>query len=814
MAEYDGEIRIKAEIESKEFNQQADKLINKLEEQTIKLNSQKIKVQELEAQYKSFINSATKTPEETSLEKSIKRAEKELKQLENSYKIAQGYMDIQKVAGGNIPPEILGDIKKYENLLKTIERLKEELKRIRLDPSSAESVQKLRSELELANLKSKNLENNISGIKSKLGNIDTGKLGNSIENLKNKILSLGETSSRSISTARSSLSSFGNRIISLARSAFVFNIISAGFREIAKGIGALVQADPVLNRSLQSIRFNLMTAFAPIYQYVLPALRTLMQALAAVTSKIAAFMSMLFGVSLKQSQSVASNMIQIVSNTNKSSKSLKKNSKSLDKVGKSAKKASEELASFDKIQVLNLKTNEEINDNYNIADEIPQNTIPDIPSIPQGEINVPVKFEVPEVETRKFEAIVERLKAPFKNIDYGPLNDSLKDLKSTLEEYTKDTGDGLWWVYEEILAPLGTWTMNKLVPEFLETLNAALKAFKPVWDQVGDDIKWLWNDFLRPAADYTGEKLLEFLDKLKKKLNLLGTELENNKLATEWLSSALIGFISSVAIAGFIQILIKMTKGVWKFNAALLANPWTWVIVGLTALITVIIQIARHWDEMEQYFDEAWKAFKNTIKGVGDIFAGVVQTISGAFDLLAGIFTGDWNRMWKGAANMVIGPLNIIIGALNVVHNAIASVVHFVIGGINLAIDKINSFGFDLPDWLGGGSFHPNIPKIPKSFFPSFRIPKIPALAQGAVLEGGDPMLAYLNDQPRGNTNIETPLNTMVEAFKTAMNGANNGNVIIEATGDMAGLISFLNLKLKKEDARMGSNMISGDVWV
>lgn len=815
MAKYDGEIRIKAQIDSKEFNDQASNLINKLEEQTLKLEKQKTKVQELERQYKSFITLQTKTPEETNLEKSIKRAEKELKQLENSYKIAQGYMDIQKVAGGTIPPEILGDIKKYENLLKTIERLKEELKRIRLDPSSAESVQKLRSELELANLKSQNLENNISGIKSKLGNIDTGKLGNSIENLKNKILSLGETSSRSISTARSSLSSFGNRIISLARSAFVFNIISAGFREIAKGIGALVQADPVLNRSLQSIRFNLMTAFAPIYQYVLPALRTLMQALAAVTSKIAAFMSMLFGVSLKQSQSVASNMIQVVSNTNKSSKALKKNSKSLDKVGKSAKKASEELASFDKIQVLNLKTNEEAKDNYNIADEIPQNTIPDIPSIPQGEINVPVKFEVPEVETRKFEAIIERLKAPFKNIDYGPLNDSLKDLKSTLGEYTKDTGDGLWWVYEEILAPLGTWTMNLLVPAFLRMVNAALKAFKPVWDQVGDDIKWLWKDFLQPASEYTGNKLIEFLNKLTGRINELGAGIKQNKSLMEWFSAILIGLGTSLAIVGLINLMQKLTTGILAFNAAILANPWTWVVIGLTAIIAVIIQLTRHWDEMEQYFGNAWESFKSMLVNIQTLFYGVVQNISGWIDFLAGLFTGNWDRMWKGAGNVVLGAMNSIISSFNIVSNAINSIINFVTGGINLLIDKINSIGFDMPDWLGGASFHPNIPRIPNRALNIPNIPKLPRLAQGAVLEGGNPMLAYINDQPRGNTNIETPLNTMVEAFKTAMSSnLGNRNVVIEANGDMSGLISFLNLQLKKEEARIGNNMISGDVWV
>lgn len=45
----------------------------------------------------------------------------------------------------------------------------------------------------------------------------------------------------------------------------------------------------------------------------------------------------------------------------------------------------------------------------------------------------------------------------------------------------------------------------------------------------------------------------------------------------------------------------------------------------------------------------------------------------------------------------------------------------------------------------------------------------VPALANGAVIRGGNPYLAWLGDQPAGQTNIETPLPTMIKAFKQAM---------------------------------------------
>lgn len=88
---------------------------------------------------------------------------------------------------------------------------------------------------------------------------------------------------------------------------------------------------------------------------------------------------------------------------------------------------------------------------------------------------------------------------------------------------------------------------------------------------------------------------------------------------------------------------------------------------------------------------------------------------------------------------------------------------------------------------------------------------EIPHLAQGAVLRGGDPFLSYINDQPRGQTNIETPLSTMVEAFKIAMSESQprTPNIVLNATGNMAQFIRLLNIQLSEEDARVGTSMVS-----
>ena len=156
---------------------------------------------------------------------------------------------------------------------------------------------------------------------------------------------------------------------------------------------------------------------------------------------------------------------------------------------------------------------------------------------------------------------------------------------------------------------------------------------------------------------------------------------------------------------------------------------------------------------------------------------------TGLIDLVAGIFTVNWERAWKGAEKIIDGFLGTIKSSVNTVSSLINGVINTMIGAINTALRVLNRINFDLPDFLGGWHFGLNIPEIPKNWG------NIPRLLKGAVLEGGNPFLVWINDQPRGQKNIETPLSTMIEAFKKAGVSAQNQNIIIEANGDFSEFI-------------------------
>lgn len=99
----------------------------------------------------------------------------------------------------------------------------------------------------------------------------------------------------------------------------------------------------------------------------------------------------------------------------------------------------------------------------------------------------------------------------------------------------------------------------------------------------------------------------------------------------------------------------------------------------------------------------------------------------------------------------------------NLAKNAINGFLKWIFDGLNKLVDKLNGFSFNLPSVLGGGKVGFNI----KHF-------DVPQLAKGAVIPANKPFLAMLGDQKSG-TNIETPLDTMVEAFNIALSNNNGG---------------------------------------
>lgn len=131
---------------------------------------------------------------------------------------------------------------------------------------------------------------------------------------------------------------FGTRLREIVSGALFFNLMSAGLRELTSYFGTALKANNEFAASFAQLKGALLTAFQPIYEFVLPALIQLMRVMTAVAQVIGVFFSSITGKSTAQMA--------------KNAKALNKQATAIGGVGDAAEEASKQLAGFDEINRL------------------------------------------------------------------------------------------------------------------------------------------------------------------------------------------------------------------------------------------------------------------------------------------------------------------------------------------------------------------------------------------------------------------------------------------------------------------------------
>lgn len=227
-----------------------------------------------------------------------------------------------------------------------------------------------------------------------------------------------------------------------------------------------------------------------------------------------------------------------------------------------------------------------------------------------------------------------------------------------------------------------------------------------------------------------------------------------------------------VKISGAIKVLQPIMQ---SLNATMAANPILAIVAAITALVAAFMYLWQNceafrqfwinlWENIKQVFTNVWNAivgfFTETIpnawqtvvdmfnaavdwwnglwQGVGDFFKGIwdricsffTQTIPNAWNQVKSMFdrVGQWwNNLWQGVSNTFKRIWDGFVDIAKAPINGIIWLINKAIDGINWIIDGINSIGFDVPDWLGGGHVGFQIGKINN----------LPYLAKGGTLSSG-----------------------------------------------------------------------------
>lgn len=716
---------------------------------------------------------------------------------------------------------IAGD--NLSNLQNKASSLENSINQIKMDPSTSQEAMDLTNKLSLMESKMQTSTDKANSLKDELNQTfnQDGNILNRLDGIKSKLDSLGGKLKSSVSNPISSLnkkvSHFGKRISGLITSALIFNVLSSGLRNLSSGFGNLLKSNSQFSSSLNQIKVNLLTAFAPIYNYVLPAINALMSALSRITGAIAGFVSGLFGKTAEQSKKNAS--------------ALYGQAKAYEKAGKSAKKAEGNLASFDKLEVIGDKGDSSGGsgqDDIDFSGQIEQsgklleflNKIKemlengqyyDVGKVVAEKINDSLNSidwnKIKENVGKIGAGIAEFLNGSIENIDWFLIGKTFAEGLNTIIEFCynfvkkfnwKAFGDAIGnsitgFIKNIDWAKLGK-TMSDFVKGLLEALIQAIK--KTDWSAIGDAIyEWFTNiDWFGIIAD-----MLVAIT-----LALVGIGQAIGELIVDAIEDMVDYFKPYVDdaggdfIAGLLKGILDGMKNIGKWLKEHLVDP---IVNGIKEMFgihspsTVMAEIGGF------LVSGLMKGFD--LQKIKEFFNKVVTSIKDIFKSIPNWFKDTFSRAWQAVKNVFSTGGKIFDGIKEGIANVFRTVVNGIIGGIN----KVIAVPFKSINGMLNKIRNVNVLGVSpfKSFWSQnpLTVPKIPMLAQGAVIPPNAKFLAMLGDQKNGR-NLEAPESLIRKIVREESGNSNkefilNLKAILECDKKQFGQLSFEGIRLKEQ---------------
>lgn len=201
----------------------------------------------------------------------------------------------------------------------------------------------------------------------------------------------------------------------------------------------------------------------------------------------------------------------------------------------------------------------------------------------------------------------------------------------------------------------------------------------------------------------------------------------------------------AAALGAMVGALIVITAVQWAWNAALAANPMTWIIIGIIALIGVIVALAMNWETVTKWVSDVWAGFVGWLtdglealaqwwndlwagigKALEDIWNGIVQWFTDAVTNVVNFVRDYWGLL----LSFFIGPLGLVIqwivnnwdGIVKFFQDTIKNIGKFFTDGFN-AIGKFlgdvwNNITKGITDWWNDQvAFFSSIPDKIMGFF-------------------------------------------------------------------------------------------------
>ncbi len=255
--------------------------------------------------------------------------------------------------------------------------------------------------------------------------------------------------------------------------------------------------------------------------------------------------------------------------------------------------------------------------------------------------------------------LVDALNNGLNKVNWSNINGSLRKLWDALAPFAIKVGEGLLWLWENVLVPLGTWTANEVVPRFLDTLSNAIKILNEILSALQPLFQWFWDNVLLPIAQWTGGIFLTVWDGINGALEKFSDWCSKNPGIIQGIATVIAGFFSAwkgIVLLAFAwnAVCTIATTVTTAFGAAVafLTSPIGIVIVAIGALVAAGVLLYKNWDVIKEKAIQIWGAikewFQKTIAAIGKFFAGLWKGVKETFASVGTWFTEKFEAAKRG----------------------------------------------------------------------------------------------------------------------------------------------------------------------
>lgn len=618
---------------------------------------------------------------------------------------------------------------------------------------------------------------------------------------------------------------FGERMKRILINAFVYNLISAGLRGLKDWMSKVINSNDEARASTAKLKGALLTLAQPLVSIVIPAFTLFVAVLTRVVSAIAQVFAMLSGGSIESSK--------------KAAEALSKQTSELESTGEAADEAAGSLAGFDEINQIMTETSEsvsgsssssEITPDFDFETDLSTSRLEDIVTLVEligaglaawaiGDnlgLSLGKTLGLAAAIYYTIELVRDMFSAWQDGVDWENLASLLLDITALV------TGLGI--AFGGVGAGIG------LIASGLASLILAFHdAEENGWN--------LYNTFLAIAGFLatgigifvlTGQWFPVLIAGIASILLALVTTFGDGE--------ALIADAKKI-IQGFIDFFKGIVTGDFELTmqgVAEIFNGLRGIVDNVFDAVHNAIDSFFDW--LDEKTDGKLTWLLNFIRGIlhsilelfYNLFGTAIDFAQGTFEgmikFFKGIIQGDWALMWDGFLQISQSAINFVQGILDSFAQFFGNMFGDIFNALTGIWEDIRAWWadnaeeiFTLEYWKNLGknmidgllqglksiftgltSWASNVWSTITSAFssknakssisnstngvsvqsldaiPAVSIASIPHLASGAVIPANREFLAVLGDQSTG-TNIETPLATMVDAFKQAFTEVGGG---------------------------------------